>query len=418
MRIHVSAASVDITPRTPTMLAGYLARTDISRRVNDPIEANILVLRGDGKLVVIVSLDLLYPGQQLREAILSLGSELRSEQLFLAASHTHFAPATSYALPHLGAVDDGYVRDCAGRVARTIASLLQTRGEPAAVLAGTSVALRSLNRRRRGWRLARTWPFLRSAVLMAPNETGPVDSEARLLHFVSTETGKSICVLWNWSCHPVGFPDKLAVSADFPGAVRGALRMKHESELPVLFLQGFAGDVRPPAARRDGRVHSRCFTHWPAREWKAWVEHISSAVTDTQLTVIGELENLEVARSELPLSRFVRNEIDGRRVAFHGVALHRIVLAGISAEPTVSYIPILRELFPADAFVLPIGCIDDTYGYLPTASELQMGGYEAGGFLSAFSLNAPLAPDIETIAVDGFRALRRELIGAPLGENQ
>ena len=61
----------------------------------------------------------------------------------------------------------------------------------------------------------------------------------------SDPTDRPIAVLWSYACHPVGFPARTRVSADFPGVVRRALRDAHGAELPVLFLQGFAGDVRP-----------------------------------------------------------------------------------------------------------------------------------------------------------------------------
>lgn len=66
---RVAAGFVDITPKNRLPLAGYLRRKDPFEAIADPLEANVLVVVEDGGPICLVSLDLLYPGFDLRADI-------------------------------------------------------------------------------------------------------------------------------------------------------------------------------------------------------------------------------------------------------------------------------------------------------------------------------------------------------------
>lgn len=90
-----TAGTIDITPGAPVPLAGSEIRTGVYRGIADGLEANALVLRRAEQTVVLVTFDLVFVGQELRDGILRrLGAAVTDDSLFLAASHTHFAPAT------------------------------------------------------------------------------------------------------------------------------------------------------------------------------------------------------------------------------------------------------------------------------------------------------------------------------------
>src|ERR1700719_5036010 len=92
----ISSGSVDITPRRPVMLGAFNKRTAPFTSVASRLEANVLIIRGASSSVTIVSTDLLYPGEALRDQLIeNLGLGDRSEELFLSASHTHSAPMTA-----------------------------------------------------------------------------------------------------------------------------------------------------------------------------------------------------------------------------------------------------------------------------------------------------------------------------------
>jgi hypothetical protein len=67
---------------------------------------------------------------------------------------------------------------------------------------------------------------------------------------VERKNGTLLAVVWGISCYPTEWPGTRELSADYPGLVREALRDQISCRLPVLFLQGFCGDLRPPALGR------------------------------------------------------------------------------------------------------------------------------------------------------------------------
>ena len=62
----ISSGTADIAPQRPLMLGGFAKRTEPFRGVADRLEANVLVVRGVSLRAVIVTTDLLYPGETLR----------------------------------------------------------------------------------------------------------------------------------------------------------------------------------------------------------------------------------------------------------------------------------------------------------------------------------------------------------------
>ena len=77
-------------------------------------------------------------------------------------------------------------------------------------------------RRQRIWRLGGRI-VARSRWDTLPNPAGPVDRAVRAVVF-RNRTGEVEGVGWNASCHPVGFPAQLSISADYPGFVRSHVR--------------------------------------------------------------------------------------------------------------------------------------------------------------------------------------------------
>src|ERR1700719_2493838 len=243
----ISSGSVDITPRRPVMLGGFNKRTAPFTSVASRLEANVLIVRGASSRVIVVSTDLLYPGVTLRnQLVTNLGLEDRSEELFLCASHTHSAPMTAPSIPLLGIADDEYVNYVATQITALVKSI-EHKGETSICTYRVGSADHSMNRRLVRARLTRSG-FARSSGF-GPNPNGDRDESVRIVEF-SKLSGEPSAVIWNYACHPTDFPGFLQVSAEYPGIVRSRLRSQL-GDIPVLFLQGFSGDVRPPFSGRS-----------------------------------------------------------------------------------------------------------------------------------------------------------------------
>jgi hypothetical protein len=96
---------------------------------------------------------------------------------------------------------------------------------------------------------------------------------------------------------------------------------------------------------------------------------------------------------------------DEREVAFHRVRLgSELTVVGIAAEVATEYGALVNRTFDG-SINIPVGYIDEVYGYMPTARMLQEGGYEASWFLRPFALQGPLNPRIEQSCLTALQAL-------------
>ena len=146
----VSAGTAEVTPHRTLPLAGY--RTFAGRRAHnsaDPLEVNAIVIRNGDTLCAFVSFDFLYVGGEIRRAVTdALKSVVAPENLFMAASHTHFAPATDPQLPRLGVANADYVQYVARVTADLICETVAAEGRRAVLQYAVGAADHSINRLR------------------------------------------------------------------------------------------------------------------------------------------------------------------------------------------------------------------------------------------------------------------------------
>ena len=374
----------------------------------DPLELNALLLRAPGQAVAIVTADLLFVTTELKARLLeTVGPKLGLDEasLLVAASHTHTAPAVDASKPRLGVCDPAYADLVAQKSVELLGRLGTIDPVPCHIDYRTGSADHAINRRRPGRRGVRT----------APNPGGPRDETVHLLTF-SDQTDRPIAVLWSYACHPVGFPALTRVSADFPGVVRHALRESHGAELPVLFLQGFAGDVRPRETGATTRFTRRLlelvvgplFAPFSAAQYAAWAGSLADRVVGVARGALRTRRPFAPVcrRERVALSTLVAGATAGRDVTFQRLSLDPgLHLVAVSAEPVTAYGAALRRICPGA--VVPVGYIDSVFGYLPTGGMLGERGYEDSAFMQPFGLSGRFRPDVEGVVRAAWERLIR-----------
>ncbi len=409
-----AAGTEDITPPFPVSLAGYGREARVTS-VFSPLELNAILLTDGATRVLLVSADLLFIGATLdgfiRAAAVRIG--IAADCVITIASHTHFAPATDRSKPHLGQVSEAYLDFVLGAIGRLIERL--GRAEQRAVTVERASVDTELTIGRR-----KSWPFptigrsgiqLRSTVL-APNPAQPVDRAVDVLRIVDREH-RPVALFWKIACHPTAFPGRDVVSAEFPGQVRGAIRSTLGRTLPVVFGQGFSGDVRPRLrGHRSLAQRIRTFRVGPGfgtatlPEWTRWSEALAKVTLNA---VASDHEAvglpLAVASVAIPLAALIgaQEGIASRQMTIRRIGLgEKTALYALGAEVCSPYRAMIRD----NADVIAIGCAGDVFGYLPTDEQAAAGGYEAAGFWESFSLKGPFQPGFEQFVRSAIEACR------------
>lgn len=371
------AVSVDITPAPGIALAGYAGSPRHSTGEAEALEANVLVLREHKGPLLLVTVDTLYGGA-LGNRIAG-GLRCSPEQVVMAGSHTHFAPGVDPELESLGGAEEKFI---AWAAARIVDAVLHADESTLASIGYGECATRGLFVNRRlpllGRSLARR---LGGPIRVAPNPAGEADETIRTVMIRSDEQIEA--VIWGASCHPVCAPNAELLSSNFPGVVRERIRADFgRADLPVLFLQGFSGDVRPASYTTRPRWswrgiavyvanHGRVFSSQSRREFTVWCDQLAMAA------------GRGIAEAERSKKRW--DEVRCRRVEDHPQGWERPVtmtevmlgsdvhIVAVNAEVMSSR---MRSVAFMGKHVMPVGCTGEVIGYWPTNRMLDEGGYE------------------------------------------
>ena len=408
--LWVAAGSIDITPHEPVPLAGFTGRTGSFTRVADTLELNALLLQQDETCALLLSADVLFVGDEVEAALRRRLEDagLVDCLVLAAASHTHFAPAVDTQKPALGVADEQF-RDSYIRAAINLADrLLDEPPTSARIRYAEGVAAHSVNRRRLGWRLASGLP--RRTALMRANPAGPNDQSLHVLR-IEDEENTTRAVVWCYACHPVSFPHTHEVTAEFPGVVRAQLRASLEADTPVLFLQGFSGNLRPPAIVAPGRNPARRLAQlvegpdigsFSEPKYWCWAGSLAELVAGIASSPASRVISTELRHQTrmMPLSTLVEGPAGDLQLTMTQLELSKdLQLFAINAEVVVEYVDRLRQLFPR-VRTIPVGCAGSVFGYLPTDRMLDEGGYEAAGFFQWCAIPGRFRPVIEGRVVD------------------
>ena len=415
-RGRIAFREVALTPDWPIHLAASGDVDSLVSEVADTITATCLLVESEGVTIVLVSVDLLYAGAGLTQSLSSaidVVSGVDAGAVF--ATHTHFAPATDGSKPLLGAADTRYVRTISRQLEEAVAELASGPRHDVYLTVTASSCELGVNRRRK-------WPIVvsRSGVRLFPavsgaNFSGPKDEILTVAAFRSTDDDQPVAVVWNFACHPVGRFRSNQISAHFIGTVREQLRVLTDSmDLPVLFLQGFSGDVRPNhrdtnSPSKSGLTRARLgpgYSTFTAAGYEEWTQQMARQVATTfalpPRPATGS--GVGVLTCELPRKLFLEGSLSDQPVTFKSFTFGKdLTIVGTSMEAVTAYAQFVRSRMP-DRWVMPAGCMDDVAGYAPTERMVKEGGYEAHDFCRSFSATAVPA-SVEAAMLKGLKAV-------------
>ena len=235
--IRVGVAEVDLTPRAPRPLAGFIGgiRTPFVG-VDTPCSARALTVESGSGGVTILTADLLLVNAKLARAVVDKAG-LRPEEVYFTASHTHGGPGGwgDHPLEMLvaGAYDAGYFDELASQLAGVVRESRATT-VPAEI---GFVEARPAGRQRNRVDPALPTHDALSALVFRPPGAAPGAPPLAILAVFGAHATVS---------HPV--PPRLG--GDYPAALARELKRRTGAGA-VLFAAGAVGDASParPAAK-------------------------------------------------------------------------------------------------------------------------------------------------------------------------
>jgi hypothetical protein len=399
--LHAAAGVVEITPLTPIPLGGTRDPRRPFLKIDTPLEANVFIARCGDHEVTFVSVDLLFPGEDLRHNLLVSIPWLGGQRLVLGATHTHFAPMVQEGMPNLGTVNSEYLKLVSDRIAELILRLRQEL-RPATIRYREGMADHSLNRRLMRWRINKRGR-VEHCEGYAPNPTGPRDESMRMVEILAG--GSTIGLVWNYACHPTAYPHRFHVSAEFPGVVRSRLRSEL-GPIPVLYFQGFSGDVRPRLLARLKTprefilrvLQGPLFGKPSLAEWEAWASSLADEVLKMYKAegANSNVEGIRCASVAFPVADIAPGHNPNDRFEVQYVELtNGFRFVGWNAEMVHGYRKMITRILGGER-LLTANCLDQTLAYMPLEEMLPGRGYEVEGFHHNFAFSGKYAKGINT----------------------
>jgi hypothetical protein len=429
------AAQIEITPDLPFPRGGGPNTDRVIDTYSDPMLASALALESAGESLLFVSCDICLIKEDVADELrtcIQAETGVARERVFISATHNHQSPRFASVLPAPWETPDLRIRhkvcDRIVEAARQACSNLR----PAKLgFRKGAVDNCAFNRRyiMNDGRV-KTNPGANPGRLMVE---GPADNDVHALWF-EDERGELIAVAVHFTAHPQTMSATSLASADYPGAVRETIQRIFGADLPVLFLQGAAGnqftiDLNQPGYGRGNEWRLR-LGRMIGAEAVRLVASRSAWDSDPGLTVKSEIVPVpyreftaeQVREAELRWSMWTDSEKYDPRLGwdtYHTYSLIELnrrkqaqpyVAAEVSA---IGLGGVTLLTFPGELFVeyqlelkarladlhrslaVVVGYTNGFVGYIPTPQAFALGGYE-----TELALASKLAPEAGRLLTD------------------
>ena len=429
--LRAGAATSNITPQLGVILDGAIGQNGPALAVHDEIHARCLALDdGETRLVFVICDTTMIGNEVLIHAkqLIQKATGLDPAHVVITATHTHSTPRAIDL--QLGPLNDDYNIFFAQRVAdgvkRAIHQLMPARigwgrGQKPEFLQNrrSYVAPENVPPTPFGTKNERVVMNAPPAIRVGPS--GPVDPEVAVLS-VQHADGRPLAVLANYGLHYVGGHPRGTVSADYFGAFCDELQrlLKADRQDPPfvgLMANGTSGDVNmyndsaprpgvpvgPPGlarikavgaslAREVQRVCAEIeYQPWvrlqvatsqlelgvrkPDAERQAWAARILANVKDPS-----KMSRPQIYARE---AQFLAKYSDTVSLPLQVFQIGELGVVMIPCEVFAVTGLAIKKASPAKAtFVMELA--NGYYGYLPTAEQHELGGYETWPARSAF----------------------------------
>jgi neutral ceramidase len=245
LSLKIGVARVDYTPALGLPLMGNFRDDYGARGIHDPLYSRALVFQDSaGTKVALLSLDICMIDRNnasLMRRFIASQTDLRPENIIIAATHTHSGPA-AMSLGSLPKSDDAAIERFLTKAANA-AVLANQQLKPSRLTFGTTEENRvSFNRRLRckDGKTHMCWEGLDPEFVIEP--LGPIDPQMTTLSI--DQDGKPAAALVNFALHPAILAgDNWLYSADYPGYLAESLARLTGDDFITAFFNGCCGNI-------------------------------------------------------------------------------------------------------------------------------------------------------------------------------
>jgi len=392
--LKAGVAKVDITPKKVEGIVAAGHRRAMYG-VRDPLRAGVLILDDGETKAAIVTLDTIGAWKELvdpaRERI-SKETGVPAGHILIAASHNHSAPLFKEH-PEWGKE----VIDKLAAAAAEAASNMRT----VSVGYGEDQISFSINRRK----------VIDGRAVVRLNPDGLLDKRVKVLRFDDGRSLTPLAVIMHAVCHPCFFTwgDKGTqpypngyprMSADFPGEAQTFVEANYGNNTKSLFLQGCAGDIRPNLPGYPYRCADEADIQWAGRDLGgAVVRALARNVIREELRKRETYYQIRVASTVVSLPG-KEGRVEAELMA---LKIGPYLLLTMPGEPLVEYGVKLEKAIADRAIPIIVGYANGNIGYIPTAADFAVGGYEP--------TQSKLAPEAEVAILDQLGKLADQVVG-------
>lgn len=379
--LRASVVKVDITPAKPEWLLGYAARQ--STGINDRIYHRIVALDDGRTQFILVSSEicLVSPAEYDRlAAAVEQQAGIRPLHFWWTVTHTHSAPEVGppgLAAAFLGdrythAVDPTYTEAIEKSL---VQGVLEAKAKlaPARIGAGWGYSMANINRRARD---------VEGETYLGLNPDGPADRKIGLLRLDRLD-GSPLALIANYAMHgTVLGQQNTLISGDAQGIVAEYVEQKLGA--PMLYINGAAGNLAPIYTvypdPRSGKLKQ--FRSLLGDRIVAASREILSTTAEARLEAGGavvETPQKPGLKQLEELKDYLVTQPGGTKVVRLPVRFLKINEdIAIWAAPLELFCEIAMEVRDKSPFryTMYFGYANGWLGYLLTAAELPLGGYE------------------------------------------
>jgi hypothetical protein len=390
------ASDYRVIPITKALQRAANANKDAILNYTSNLEINGIFFRDEKQKMLMISIDTLYIGADFRDRLeAAFWPRLKSEEIFIAASHTHAAPALDFSKPQLGAVDQHYFDKVLEITLDITEKLMREENQYSCqyrIIRYESSA--GINRRKFRIIGGAEKQIKFNQIFQIPNSKELLSQPSYVIEFF-TSNSKSIFI-WNLPCHPTSIPNELGHSSGFIGNGRELIRSLYSKDSVIIFLQGPSGDIRPPSLPTNFSLINfirrlllgNWFTDFSVKNYDQWIakilEQLSTQMRDLKSIELKNISSFQVVRHTKPYSEFMKISSLNRKLSIHIIKINKFSIFGFSGELLSAFSKYFDTKYKDN--VLLATCIDDTFGYLPDFDSIHKRGYEVDGFRKYFDI--------------------------------